>query len=119
MLQVEEAQQRVLAEVTAGAIEDIALDDSLHRVLREEIVAKHDMPAADNSAMDGYAVRAEDIAQTPVTLNVTGDIPAGHPSATPLAPGTAMRIMTGAFVPDGADTVVQVELTDGGLDRVT
>lgn len=119
MLQVEEAQQRVLAEITPGAIEDVALDDSLGRVLREEIVAAHDAPAADNSAMDGYAVRAQDIARAPVTMNVTGDIPAGHPSAAPLAPGTAMRIMTGAFVPGGADTVVQVELTDGGFDRVT
>lgn len=119
LLRVEEAQQRVLAEVTAGAIEEVALDDVLGRILREAITATHDAPASDNSAMDGYAVRASDIARAPVVLPVTGDIPAGHPSATPLAPDTAMRIMTGAFVPEGADTVVQVELTDGGLERVT
>jgi molybdopterin molybdotransferase len=119
VLKVEEAQELVLAEVVAGASEDVPLDDALGRVLREEIVAAIDAPAADNSAMDGYAVRAEDIVAVPAALPVIGDIPAGHPSAAPLAPGTAMRIMTGAFVPEGADTVVQVELTDGGLERVT
>ena len=119
MLSVEEARQRVMAEVAAGAVEEVVLDDTLGRVLRETVVARHDAPAADNSAMDGYAVRAADIDSVPVTLPVRGDIPAGHPSATPLQPGTAMRIMTGAFVPDGADTVVQVELTDGGLEQVT
>lgn len=119
MLSVEEARQRVMAEVAAGAIEEVLLDDTLGRVLRETVVAPSDAPAADNSAMDGYAVRAEDIASVPVTLPVRGDIPAGHPSSAPLEPGTAMRIMTGAFVPEGADAVVQVELTDAGLDRVT
>jgi molybdopterin molybdotransferase len=119
MISVEEAQQRVMTEVAAGDVEHVALADTLGRVLREELVAAHDAPAADNSAMDGYAVRAVDIANAPVTLPVRGDIPAGHPSSTPLEPGTAMRIMTGAFVPEGADTVVQVELTDGGLERVT
>ncbi|HYI08332.1 MAG TPA: gephyrin-like molybdotransferase Glp [Thermoanaerobaculia bacterium] len=115
MLSVEEAQARVLAEVAAGPAESVALAEAQGRVLREEVRASHDLPPADNSAMDGYAVRAEDIAAVPVRLPVTGDIPAGHPSATALAPGTAMRIMTGAFVPVGADTVVQVELTDGGM----
>ena len=108
-----------MAEVAAGAIEEVVLDDTLGRVLRETVVAAHDAPAADNSAMDGYAVRSADIVSAPVTLPVRGDIPAGHPSSALLEPGTAMRIMTGAFVPGGADTVVQVELTDGGLERVT
>lgn len=119
MLQVEEAQARVMAEISAGAVEDIALADALGRVLREEIVAAHDAPAADNSAMDGYAVRAADVQRVPVTLDVIGDIPAGHPTDAHLQPGTAMTIMTGAFVPAGADAVVQVELTDGRTDRVT
>jgi molybdopterin molybdotransferase len=78
----------------------------------------YDLPPADNSAMDGYAVRAEDIAGAPVRLRVSGDIPAGRPPSHALDAGTAMRIMTGAFVPEGADTVVQVELTDGGTDHV-
>jgi molybdopterin molybdotransferase len=119
MLQVEEAQTRVMAEVEAGPAESVQLDESLGRVLRESVTATHDLPAADNSAMDGYAVRAEDIAGAPVTLPVIADIPAGHPTDLRLEPGSAMRIMTGAFVPEGADTVVQVELTDGGLERVT
>jgi molybdopterin molybdotransferase len=116
MLQVEDAQSRVMAEIARGAVEIVDFADAHGRVLREEIAATYDMPPADNSAMDGYAVRASDL---PGRLPVSGDIPAGHPSAHPLPPGTAMRIMTGAFVPEGADTVVQVELTDGGTDVVT
>jgi molybdopterin molybdotransferase len=119
MLQVEDAQARVMAEVVAGPVESVPLDDALGRVLREDVVATHDLPGADNSAMDGYAVRAEDLAEVPVTLPVIADIPAGHPTDLHLQPGTAMRIMTGAFVPAGADAVVQVELTDGGTERVT
>jgi molybdopterin molybdotransferase len=119
MLQVEEAQARVMAEVVAGPAEGVALDDSLGRPLREDVVATHDHPGADNSAMDGYAVRADDLANAPVTLPVIADIPAGHPTNLHLEPGSAMRIMTGAFVPTGADAVVQVELTDGGVERVT
>lgn len=119
MLQVEEAQARVLGEVAVGPEETVPFAEAHGRVLREDVTATHDLPPADNSAMDGYAVRAEDLRATPVRLPVSGDVPAGHPPSTALAPGTAMRIMTGAFVPDGADTVVQVELTDGGTELVT
>lgn len=115
MLQVEDAQQRVMAEITPGPAEAVPLADALGRVLREDVAAAYDMPPADNSAMDGFAVRAADIAQVPATLRVTGDIPAGHPTSAVVEPGTAMRIMTGAFVPAGADTVVQVELTSGDV----
>ena len=108
-----------MAEIVTGPAEPIPLDEILGRILREDVNAPRDMPPADNSAMDGYAVRAEDLRDVPVRLPVTDDIPAGHPSARMLDPGTAMRIMTGAFVPEGADTVVQVELTDGGTDLVT
>jgi molybdopterin molybdotransferase len=119
MLTVEEAQAQVMSEIAIGAAEPVPLDDSLGRVLREDVIATGDLPPADNSGMDGYAVRAEDLLHVPVRLRVTDDIPAGHPSSRTLEPGTAMRIMTGAHVPDGADTVVQVELTDGGTDFVT
>jgi molybdopterin molybdotransferase len=115
MLAVEEAQARVLAEVIPGAAETVPFEHAHGRVLREDVAATHDQPPADNSAMDGYAVRAEDV---PGKLPVSGDIPAGHPASQPLAPGTAMRIMTGAFVPSGADTVIQVELTDGAAGVV-
>lgn len=119
MLQVEEAQARVMAEVAVAPAVRVALDEAHGRVLREDVQATQDNPPADNSAMDGYAVRADDLANAPVSLRVSGDIPAGHPAAHALEPGTAMRIMTGAFLPDGADTVVQVELTDGRTDVVT
>lgn len=119
MLSVEEAQARVMDEISVGPAEAVVLNETLGRVLREDVVATHDMPPADNSAMDGYAVRVEDLANVPVRLRVIGDIPAGHPSSGVVEAGTAMRIMTGAFVPQGADTVVQVELTDGGTEVVT
>ena len=119
MLTVEEAQAQVMSEVAVAPAEPVALGDSHGRVLREDVTAMRDMPPADNSAMDGYAVRAEDLAGVPVRLRVTDDIQAGHPPTRALEPGTAMRIMTGAFVPEGADTVVQVELTDGGTEFVT
>ncbi|HEX2122268.1 MAG TPA: molybdopterin molybdotransferase MoeA, partial [Thermoanaerobaculia bacterium] len=118
MLAVEEAQARVLAEVHPLPPEPVALADAFGRVLREDVAADLDAPQADNSAMDGYAVRAEDVENAPVTLRVIGDVPAGHLAEGAVEPGTAMRIMTGAYVPDGADTVVQVELTDGGIETV-
>src|SRR5688572_3598176 len=116
MLPVEDAQVRVMAEVAILPGEPIPFTRAHGRVLREDLVASVDAPAADNSAMDGYAVRSEDVAAAPVRLRVTGDVPAGHLSNAVVEPGTAMRIMTGAYVPDGADSVVQVELTDGGVE---
>ncbi len=115
MLTVEEAQTRVLAEVTPLGAEEIALNRAHGRLLREDVFATEDAPQADNSGMDGYAVRAED---TPGDLRVLGDIPAGHVPNGRVEQGTAMRIMTGAFVPEGADAVAQVEITDGGLEVV-
>jgi molybdopterin molybdotransferase len=91
-------------------------------VLTEAVTATEALPSFDNSAMDGYAVRAADIAgatsDAPVRLPVAADIPAGAPTGD-LAPGTAHRIMTGAPVPRGADAVVEVEATDAGTDVVT
>jgi molybdopterin molybdotransferase len=118
MLPVEEAQARVMAEVTVLGDEAVPFEDAYGRVLREDVAADADAPQADNSAMDGYAVRAEDIASAPVSLRVIGDIPAGHVATSRVEPGTAMRIMTGAFLPEGADTVAHVEITDGGLEVV-
>lgn len=119
MLPVEEAQRQVLAEVPELGSEEVALLDALGRVLRDEVRAPYDVPQRDNSAMDGYAVRAEDVAQAPVSLRVIGDVAAGTISSARVEPGTAMRIMTGALLPDGADAIVQVEMTDGGSDVVT
>jgi len=91
-------------------------------VLGADVTSPVALPPFDNSAMDGYAVRAADVAAAagaPVTLPVPEDIPAGRTDVVPLAPGTAHRIMTGAPVPPGADTVVKVEDTDAGMPTVT
>lgn len=118
MLSVEDAQQHVLDAVTVLEAETVPLREAHGRVLREDAVAPFDTPEADNSAMDGYAVRAEDVATVPVALRVIGVVPAGTVAKERVEAGTAMRIMTGALVPDGADTVVHVEITDGGTEVV-
>lgn len=106
----------------AWPAETIALDDARGRVLAERVLAVEPLPAFDNSGMDGYAVRAAEVAgaspDAPVRLPVAGDVPAGAPVGE-LAPGTTLRIMTGAPVPRGADAVVEVEVTDGGTETVT
>ena len=90
-------------------------------MLAADAVATAPLPSFDNSSMDGYAVHASDIAgaaaDAPVTLPVTDQIPAGDIRAVTVAPGTCMRIMTGAMIPDGADAVVPVEWTDGGTGQ--
>jgi molybdopterin molybdotransferase len=118
MIEVEEAQRRVLAEVPVFGVEEVALVDALGRVLREDVAAPDDVPQRDNSAMDGYAVRAEDVAKAPVSLRVIEDLPAGTVATQRVVAGTAIRIMTGALLPEGADAVVQVELTDAGSEIV-
>lgn len=119
MISVEEAQERVLAEIATIGTEQVAFTDALGRVLREDIIAPSDVPQGDNTAMDGYAVRAEDIANPPARLRVIEDLPAGRVAAKKVEKGTAIRIMTGALIPDGADTVAHVEITDAGSDFVT
>ncbi len=108
------AQARLLEGVGALPPETVGLDEALGRILAEAVASQSDMPGFDNSAMDGYAVRAHEIAaataSAPVRLPVIGESRAGSvPGA--LEPGTAMRIMTGAPMPDGADTVVRQEDT--------
>jgi molybdopterin molybdotransferase len=100
----------------------LALVECASLALAEPITAAIPLPPFDNSGMDGYAVRSADIAQasaeSPVTLPVTEDIPAGRTDSPSLQPGTAHRIMTGAPIPAGADAVVPVELTDSGRHQV-
>jgi molybdopterin molybdotransferase len=115
MLSVEEALERVLELVAPAGIEHVALQNAMHRVLAEDAVALFDAPEGDNSAMDGYAVIAE---ETPGTLRVIEDLPAGSVPQRRVERGTASRIMTGALVPEGADAIAQVEITDGGSDLV-
>lgn len=122
MLSVAEAAARIVGDVRPLAPERVALRDALGRVLATPVTAPLTLPAWDNSAMDGYAVRSMDIAgatpDAPVALTVTGMVAAGQFPSRPVAPGTATRIMTGAPVPEGADSVVRVEDTDGGASRV-
>ena len=100
----------------------VLLAEALGLVLAGDVVANRPLPVFDNSAMDGYAVRAQDIADAspehPVVLPVDEDIPAGRTDVPTLAPHTAHRIMTGAPLPAGATSVVPVEDTDGGVDSV-
>ncbi|MEF8697971.1 MAG: gephyrin-like molybdotransferase Glp [Candidatus Accumulibacter sp. UW20] len=110
-LSVRDAQARVLQEVRVLGSESVELERSLGRVLAEEIRANRDQPPRDVSAMDGFALRAADLASPPVALTIIEDIRAGDlPSKTVLA-GQCSRIMTGAPVPLGADAVIRVEET--------
>jgi molybdopterin molybdotransferase len=122
MLRVGEASERILSEIRSLAPEKVSLRSALGRVCAEDIVATVTMPPWSNSSMDGYAVRSADITAVMkgevVTLRVVGTIAAGDPADRPLKRGQAMRIMTGAPVPGGADTVIRKEDTDGGSVKV-
>ena len=119
---VEKYLAEVLAAIRPLPSREIALADVLGAVLDGDVTAQWPLPSFDNSAMDGYAVRAADIASAsaehPVSLPVTGEIPAGSTARNSVDPGTSMQIMTGAPMPSGADTVVPVEATDGGTATV-
>jgi molybdopterin molybdotransferase len=123
VLTVAEAVARILADVPRGPVERVALPEALGRVLASPAISPVTLPAWDNSAMDGYAVRGLDVerasANAPVTLPVLETIAAGGFPSRPLPPASAMRIMTGAPLPGGADTVVRVEDTDGGTASVS
>ena len=122
MLTVSEASARILEHITPLAVERLPLLDALGRVLAESVHAPMTLPAWDNSAMDGYAVRGDDIdgatADRPVALSVLETVAAGRFATQSVGTGQAIRIMTGAPLPDGADTVVRVEDTDGGTSQV-
>ncbi len=114
MISVEEAIERILAEIHPLEIVQVPLADALGHVLAEDIVAQEDIPPFDNSAMDGFALLSKDSRPRngqPPRLRVTGGVAAGYVAASAVEEGTAMRIMTGAPIPPGADTVIQVELT--------
>jgi molybdopterin molybdotransferase len=119
-LRYAEARARVLAAVTPLASVRVPLHDAIGRALRERIVAAHALPPFRNTAMDGYAVRAADLASAsdanPVTLRVVEVLPAGHASMRVLGAGEAARIMTGAPIPAGADAVVPFEEAERDAD---
>jgi molybdopterin molybdotransferase len=114
MLSVEEALERILAEIRPLDVVQVPLADALGHVLAQDIVAQEDIPPFDNSAMDGFALLSKDSKThdgQPPRLRVTGGVAAGYVADHAVEEGTALRIMTGAPVPPGADTVIQVELT--------
>lgn len=114
MLSVEEALARMLAEIAPLEVVQVPLAESLGLVLAQEVVAREDMPPFANSAMDGYALRSPDSQPrggSPARLRVVGSVAAGYVADSAVTEGAVMRIMTGAPVPPGADSVIQVELT--------
>src|SRR5713226_6556791 len=117
MIPVNEAINIVLQHSPKLEVESVALGDALGRVLAEDIVADSDLPPFDRAQMDGYAVRAADVANAPARLRIIGESAAGAGWHQEMKAGETVRIMTGAPVPAGADAVQQVELTreiDGG-----
>ena len=117
MLSFEQARDKILENVAPTSVETVDLLDAAGCVIAENIVAPWAMPQWDNSAMDGFAVRAADCSQ-PTELEVVGYIPAGVAPEQRLKPGTAIRIMTGAPVPEGADAVIPIEDTQDGEEKV-
>jgi molybdopterin molybdotransferase len=122
MRTVDEHRAIVLAGVEPLPAVDVPLLEALGQVLAADIVAPWPLPSFDNSSMDGYAVRAEDVSsatpESPVRLVVLGDVAAGSLAAPEVTAGAAARIMTGAPMPPGADAVVPVESSDGGTREV-
>lgn len=119
MLSVEQALERILGAMAPLPAEQISVADGLGRVLAQDIVARRTQPPAAMSAMDGYAVRARDVAEVPAKLNIVGQAPAGGAWQGSLGEGEAVRIFTGGPVPDGADTVIMQENTEAGDGTVT
>ncbi len=122
MISLQEARDHLLARVDALPARRIPLEQALGVVLAEPVLSAEPIPAFANTAMDGYAVRADDTRGAPVELEVVGTIGAGYDGDLRVGSGQAARIMTGAPIPDGADAVVKVELTsrvDGSGDRVS
>lgn len=120
MVPANDAETLILDLVTpVDALETVSLESSLGRILGQSISSRLDFPHWDNSAMDGYAVRYEDISAVPATLTVVEEIPAGQVPQHPVGPGEAARIFTGGMLPTGADTVVIQENTQRQGDLVT
>jgi molybdopterin molybdotransferase len=118
LLSVDDALAHILAGAVPLPAETIPIDAARGRILAADLTANLTQPPFDASAMDGYATRAVDVATLPATLNVIGESAAGHPFAGRVGPGQAVRIFTGASVPEGADAIVIQENTERLGDRV-
>jgi molybdopterin molybdotransferase len=112
LFSADQALDAILSSLSPGEVEIVGLHEAHERVLAEDIVAAEDVPPSDNSAMDGFAVRAQDVARVPVVLTLVGEVSAGSVTARKLGRGEAIRIATGGQIPFGADSVVEVEWTD-------
>jgi len=112
VLSVEEAQAHILSTVSVLESEQVPLLEAAERVLVQEVAADRDIPPVTNAAMDGFALRGEDLAAGRVQFEVVGQVAAGHQAEMAVGPGEAVRIMTGAPIPGGADTVVRFERTE-------
>jgi len=119
MRPLEEVRSQVLRSMRRLGTETVPFGESMDRVLAEDVIASHDVPHFANSAMDGFAVRATDVSEPGAVLEVLEDVPAGQVASAAVGEGQAIRIMTGAPMPAGADTVVRVEDTSAEADRVT
>lgn len=119
MISVNEALTQILADLPQMPSESISIADAHGRVLAADVVARVTQPPADVSAMDGYAVRAADVADVPASLRQIGVAPAGGAFAGQVGPGEAVRIFTGGPVPNGADTIVIQEDVDADGDEIT
>ena len=119
MLSIAEVRASILSTVPSLGVETVDYTEVVGRVLAESVVSPEDVPAFDNSAMDGYAVCGEDVSRPGAELEVVADLPAGMVASATVGRGQAIKIMTGAPIPEGADTVVRVEDTSGGNGRVT
>ena len=122
MLQIGEAQQRVLEEIPVLGVERIHIMEALGRVLAQDVAAVRNVPSADNSAMDGYGVIHEDLvdanSSNPKRIKVIGESPAGRPFTGSISRGEAVKIFTGGTIPDGVDTVIMLEDTQKGGDHI-
>lgn len=120
MRPIPEVRAQVLSTVRAVPTETVPFQSAVGRILAEPVVAPHDVPSFSNSAMDGFAVRATDVSAPGAVLEILEDVAAGQVAGVPVGEGQAIKIMTGAPMPEGADTVVRVEDTEeeGGKVRI-
>lgn len=118
VISVEDAQEIVLQNVAEGGDELVPLFEALGRILRQAVVADMDLPPFDRAQMDGYAIKTEDTSTVPVKLRVIGEVAAGASFSGAITAGQAVKIMTGAPVPPGADAVQRVERTESNGDGV-
>ncbi len=115
-IKVDEARKIILDKIGTQGTEKVPISEALGRILSEDIMARRDNPPMDNSAMDGYALITNDIQsatpENPVKLQIIEDLAAGYSPETVVKPGQAVRIMTGAPIPEGADAVIMQEDTE-------